>query len=464
MQPTDIETRLKVLEELCSKLQSDFPSDAKALVTEINALATEVEINYRDLLALDQLAAHVSGGLLLDDVLDDIYNGFREVIPYDRIGFSLINDGIVTARWLRSESDSVLLGAGYALSIETTSLAGILAEGKPRIINDLGAYLAARPESESTRLLVQEGVQSSLTCPLFIDGKAVGFLFFSSFEPGAYSEIHTNTFERIADQLAGVIEKGKLTSQLAERAEAIEEQNRQLRALSDLKNTFIGMVSHDLRSPLATIQVTADLLDEANYLAPLERKMLIKDIKEQSGYMLALVNELLDVALIESGRLELNRETFDLEALIADSVNRHGYLAGPKDIRVLLVDSSPAVIEADPTRIRQVLDNLLSNAVKYSPMGSVVSVTLTVEHDLIRVGVTDEGPGISAADQVLLFEYFETAEAKPTGGETSTGLGLAIARNIVEAHRGSLEVESAPGRGSTFWFELPPIPVGEDLP
>jgi len=455
MKQTDITSRLQAVEEFCARIQSGPDIDASELTKEIGDLAALVDVSHRELQALDQLAANVGRGVLLDDVLNDIYDGFRDVIPYDRIGFSLIEDGFVTAAWARTESESIQLTTGYSARLEQTSLGRILEERRPRIINDLRAYAAEHPDSETTRLIVQEGVQSSLTCPLFIDGGAVGFLFFSSFESFAYSDIHTRTFDRIADQLAGVIEKGRLTSQLADRAEAIERQNHELRSLNEMKNTFIGMAGHDLRSPLATIQMTADLLDNADYLSLDERKTLIRDIREQADYMLALVNELLDMAQIDSGKLELRRQRVNLETLVTSAVERHGYLGARKNIRVVLSKSATVEVDADATRIRQVIDNLLSNAVKYSPIGSLVSVELATADDHVRVAVRDAGPGIAPGDRGRLFEQFETTGARPTGGESSIGLGLAIAKRIIIAHGGTIDVESTLGRGSTFWFKLP---------
>ena len=455
MDQSDLESRIRRVEALCATVQSDPSSETRQLAQEIGELAAQVDGTFRDLVALDRLATTVGRGVLLEDVLNDIYDGFRDVLPYDRIGFALIVGDSVTARWARSDNRDVGLLVGYSVPLDTTSLGEILISRNPRIINDLDAYLVRNPTSESTRLLLDEGVRSSLTCPLVIDDAPVGFLFFSSNDAGAYSDIHIRTFVRIADQLAGAIEKGRLTSELADRADSIESQNRELLRLNEVKNTFIGMASHDLRSPLATIQMTADLLEAADHLAPDERRMFIRDIKQQAGYMLSLVNELLDVAQIESGKLDLDLESIELDALISAAVTRHGYLAAAKEIEVEHSGASGTQVEADRTRLRQVIDNLLSNAVKYSPFGSRVSVAVRIEDGRVQVTVDDEGPGVPEKDRARLFEYFETAHAQPTGGETSTGLGLAIARRIIDAHSGSIGVTDAPSTGSRFWFELP---------
>jgi signal transduction histidine kinase len=130
-------------------------------------------------------------------------------------------------------------------------------------------------------------------------------------------------------------------------------------------------------------------------------------------------------------------------------------LAGRKDITVTLTNHHAGVVFADRKRLRQVLDNLISNAVKYSPAGSTVEVHQILRRGWWRVEVKDQGPGLTAPDRQAVFEYFTTLSAKPTGGESSTGLGMAITRRVVEAHGGDVGVDSQPGAGSTFWFSIP---------
>jgi GAF domain-containing protein len=225
-------------------------------------LARALESRNREAQKLDQITARINAGLLLDDILENVYHDFRGIIPYNRIGFSLIeNDGqVVRARWAKSDQPEVKLTTGYVAPLEGSSLQTILKTGRPRILNDLAEYLEQKPDSESTRLIVAEGIRSSLTCPLIADGVPVGFMFFSSIQPNAFNEAHVETFSRIASQLSVIVEKGRLVSELSERKAAIERQNKELRRLNDLKNTFLGIAAHDLRNPIGAIQTSIDLL------------------------------------------------------------------------------------------------------------------------------------------------------------------------------------------------------------
>ena len=164
----------------------------------------------------------------------------------------------------------------------------------------------------------------------------------------------------------------------------------------------------------------------------------------------ALVNDLLDVSVIESGKLELRREPLDLAQLLRQRVRFFRLLAERKGITIDEKIPLNQVLRLDPGRMEQVIDNLVSNAVKYSPSGARVEVSLGPEGRHTRLAVRDEGPGLSTDDQQRLFGSFQRLSSTPTGGEKSTGLGLAITRRIVQAHGGSIEVDSAPGQGSSF--------------
>jgi signal transduction histidine kinase/HAMP domain-containing protein len=423
----------------------------------LQELAQTLETRYRQMQKLNELTSHINAGLLLDEILEFIYRDFSEVIPYNRIGFSLIEDNGQTVRAYWTKSDRpVLLIKGYAASLSGSSLEMVVRSGHPRIINDLVDYLARKPASYSTHLIVEEGMRSSLTCPLLSSGIPVGFIFFSSVEPFTYSTSHVELFKKIAGQLSVILEKGRLVSELATQKAAIEQQNEELRRLNELKNTFLGIAAHDLRNPIANIQLITHLLwEEKSDLTEEESEALIIDINKQTSHMLVLLNELLDVTQIEAGKLNLNLKEIDLGLFLAETVRRQAMIAGPKGTRLHLEVEPGAKVMADPVHLRQVVDNLVSNAVKYSPPGSTVTVSVEQQNSGWRVNVQDEGPGITAADREHLFKDFARLSAKPTGGEKSTGLGLAISRRAVEAHGGQIGVDSEPGHGANFWFTLP---------
>ena len=278
----------------------------------------------------------------------------------------------------------------------------------------------------------------------------------SSLHPSAHADAHISIFEHIAAQLSVIAEKGRLVAELAAHKAAIERQNVELRRLSELKNVFLTIAAHDLRNPLSNIQLaTYLLLNPAGPASEAERRGLVGDIDRLAQYMMDLLNDLLDIAQIESGCLRLSPAPIELADLLAECVQRHARLAEPKGTRVALESAPAGLMMADAVRLQQVVDNLISNAVKYSPPGSSVRVRALRADGAWRVEVQDQGPGITPEDRKQLFQDFSRLSAQPTGGEKSIGLGLAIARRVIEAHGGQIGVDSSPGYGATFWFTLP---------
>jgi len=231
---------------------------------------------------------------------------------------------------------------------------------------------------------------------------------------------------------------------------------RRLVEMHQLKNKFLGMAAHDLRNPLISIRGFAELmLDSIEDLDKDTQKEFLELIVGASGNMLSLINDILDVSAIESGRLELAPLETDLKSIIDKCAHLLSITAAKKDIKLKADLAEVPQVVIDPGRIIQVVDNLISNAIKFSPEGSSVKVLLKQEGDHVRLSISDEGPGISDDDKIKLFGEFQRLSALPTGGESSTGLGLAIAKKIVEAHNGTLGVSSDYGKGSTFYFTLP---------
>ena len=241
---------------------------------------------------------------------------------------------------------------------------------------------------------------------------------------------------------------------LGEQQKALVDQ---LKAANQAKNRLLGMAAHDLRNPLASIrglseflrdgtvgQLTADQLDLAN------------TIFETSQSMLTLLNELLDVATIEAGELKIHKEPNNLTELVEKAVYLNNINANKKNTKIVFSPPEEApIVRLDQAKIKQVMDNLLSNAVKYSPPGSIVNVRISGYHPAFTIAVQDQGKGIPENERHQLFKDFTTLSSKPTGGEKATGLGLAICRKIIEAHRGAITATNLPHGGCEFSVMLP---------
>lgn len=232
---------------------------------------------------------------------------------------------------------------------------------------------------------------------------------------------------------------------------------RQLVELNELKNRFLGMAAHDLRSPLTVIQGFVKVLIKGR-LGPVTdaQKEMLDRVFASSQKMLNLINDLLDVAAIEAGRLSLDLREVDLPAFLRECHRSHVMIAEAKSIRLDLdvPDRLPPVL-ADCSRLEQVVGNLIGNAVKFSYPETTTVLRARMDGNEIAVSVTDQGQGIPADEIPDMFSDFARTSVKPTGNEKSTGLGLAITQRIVQAHGGTISVASEVGRGSTFTFTLP---------
>lgn len=252
------------------------------------------------------------------------------------------------------------------------------------------------------------------------------------------------------------IQNLRLMEDLAQKNEELERSNKELIELSQTKSRFLRIAAHDLRNPLGgIIGLSEILLNETEETTEEERREYLETIHNASKEMLTLLNDLLDLSVIESGKLELQLRMESLRSLIESRIKISRVIAEQKKITIQtnLADTPDTLFDA--ARIAQVFDNLMSNAIKFSPEGSCIHVGLEQEDDMLTVSIKDEGPGISEEDQGKLFQEFERLKTRPTHGEKSTGLGLVIAAKMVEAHQGMIEVQSKPGLGSVFRFKLP---------
>jgi diguanylate cyclase (GGDEF)-like protein len=193
-------------------------------------LKTLVARQTHELRSLGSLTEKINTAVSLEEVLQYVWDSFRMVVPYNRIGFAEIDqeDRTVRAVWARSDASEIKIGTGYSAPIESTTLGRILETGKPRIISDLERYLEKHPSSDATRAVVEEGMRASLTMPLEAMGREVGFLFFSSQTPRVYTEDHARLLERISGQVSLAIEKSRLYDSLLETTRQLEDANERL--------------------------------------------------------------------------------------------------------------------------------------------------------------------------------------------------------------------------------------------
>jgi two-component system OmpR family sensor kinase len=249
----------------------------------------------------------------------------------------------------------------------------------------------------------------------------------------------------------------RLNNELLNTQRDLAKANATLKTTNEDKNRLIGILAHDLRSPLGVISGFAEVLQMVLGERLSEKEMSYLDnIRTAAGFMLALVDDTLSLSSIESGQLKLERSSVDLSRLVAKIVGLLSLSAARKGIALDFdVPAIPQEIAIDPVRIEQLLHNLIGNAIKFCRDGDTISVALAKMENEVKMTIADSGTGMSAKTMQSLFEPFSRAGNTGTAGENSTGLGLHICQRIVEAHDGKISASSELGRGTTFTVTLP---------
>jgi len=265
---------------------------------------------------------------------------------------------------------------------------------------------------------------------------------------------------RVTAVIRDISERRQTEERLRQMQEAytreLESRNREVERANQLKSEFLASMSHELRTPLHTIIGFAELLGE-ELEGPLndKQKRFMNHIHTDSIHLLALINDILDISKIESGRLGLRRETFDIAGALEEILSSIRSQASAKSIAIETSVSLPATIFADRLRVKQVLFNLLSNALKFTPNGGKIRIDAALRDSVIEISVSDTGIGIAKEQHEAVFDKFYQVGSTTKGVREGTGLGLAITKALVEEHGGGIWLESEPGKGSRFTFTIP---------
>ncbi len=280
-------------------------------------------------------------------------------------------------------------------------------------------------------------VRSYLAVPVISKtGEVIGGLLFGHPEPGKFTAFHEDIVINIAAQAAVSLDNSKLFEQV--------------KTLSDRKDEFIALASHELKTPLTTIKGYLQVLAKKDKDSLSE--LFITKSLNQVNKLNNLVDDLLNMSRIESGKMEFNLEVFDISELLREIAETFLYSHTSHTV-LLKMDEYPVLVNCDRPRIEQAVINLLSNAIKYSPGADKVYIGLNIQDSMARVSIRDEGTGLTAEQQRQVFTRFYRAEN--TKGISGLGLGLYLTRQIIENHDGEVGVKSKYGQGSEFFFTLP---------
>lgn len=504
---------------------------------------------------LNAITEDINAGKTLDEVVATVYDRLREIVPYNRIGVALIHQPEDRVKLVALKSDGrISLPMGYAGKLSGSSLETILQTGQPRIINDLIAYVAQRPQSASTRLMIEEGMRSSLTLPLIVHGTPIGFMFFSSRDAGTYGEDHVSFLRLISGHIAIALEKSLLVKELRDKTDYLEsilrnsadaiivvDRSQKILTWNHGAEKIFGYTESDMIGRSLALFVPPELVGELDeirhrvetfgYVYNFETVRLTKDgrrlnvtitstvIRDEAGnpigrsailrdltplkklqdelirvQSLAAVGELAASVAHEiknplagiSGAVQILSKAFAADDSRRPIVNEllhqvrrldntvrdllifarpwnpqprsldlctfvEGLLARTESPNVHIRRDMPArcMVQADPQLLEHVLVNIVQNAVDAMPAGGQLTVRVLQENGYAHIRIADTGVGISPQNREKLFKPFFSTKSK------GTGLGLAISKKLVDAHHGTINVESVPGRGTEVQITLP---------
>jgi K+-sensing histidine kinase KdpD len=383
----------------------------------------------------------------LSELMDTIWELTFGLIPHDRIGVAFVDDDHqrLVAHYSRAVYSPVLLDGGFSSGLAGSTLKLMLESGKGRIISDLADYYSTHPDSVSTQLLLEEGVRSSLTLPLKVDDRQVGFIFFSSRMPDAFCLRHGALLFALIKVMSSGIEKAWLLRKL-------EQAN------SDYA-TLMGFVSHELKSPLSTMMMLGYTYVEG-YLGTVDplAEDTIQKMLRISGYMVNMISNYLGLSSLEAGELKYApRDDVNFKSEVLD------FAIDTIEARIkerlttvnITVEGSMPLLFADIDLLRIVVINLLDNAVKYGLKNSIVQVNYSAHSGNFIFRVRNQGVGFTSEQSKKLFRRFSRLRQKGLEDRKGSGLGLFLSWWIIQKHQGKIKATSKPGEWAEFEFEIP---------
>jgi signal transduction histidine kinase len=450
---------------LCARSARGFDTYERSFfyqvgVTLENALLYEEAARQeREAAFLDRATRLFNSTLDLDVILQQVARLATEVLG-DSCSISLIEEGNEYLRPVATyhqdpstrEARLQVLQDSPTRIGDPASVVGLAAvDGCPYLIRD------TRREGRVRHIDLLH-VYSFITVPIVVKEKILGVLATSITHPGRqFTQADLRLALALADRAALAIENARLYVQERRLRQELEGLNQEVQEANRLKTEFVTVVTHELRSPLTSIAGYLDLLLEKEGHEEAEaREAYLQIVKRNADRLLELINDLLDLARLEAGKLELKRLPLDLEGLIREvSEALRPQIEGKgQHLRLDLAAPLP-VVTGDPERLTQILLNLVSNAHKYTPQGGSITVATRAERAGVCIAVQDTGIGLSSEEQQQLFTKFFRAQHPLVREAGGTGLGLAIACALVELHGGTITVVSTPGQGATFNVTLP---------
>jgi len=374
---------------------------------------------------------------------------------------------------LRAQQASIMLYEPDSGMLETRASYGLESElarnARKRIGEGIAGWVAehkqavllgkepANPEFGS-HYKKDRNITSALSLPLRVGDRCVGVLNVNRINhPEPFREHHREILRLFAEHVGAVIDRALALERLGSRTTELEAANVKLAEMNRMKDLFLSTASHELKTPLTSVIAYAELLDENGAkLSQGQQGDFLKRLRAEAMRLLGLIDDILDLSRLETGKLRLRRQPTMLNDVVREAVETSTHLA--EKHRVTLVknlSSDVDVLDLDAVKMRQVVINLLANAVNFTPDGGMVNVSTRKDGEHVMLEVTDQGPGVAPEDRSHIFEMFGQGGRPLLGRPSGTGIGLHLVKRLVQLHGGEVGVNSAAGQGSTFWVRLP---------
>lgn len=438
-----------------------FGGVSQTLVESRDAL----ERRLRELMVLHEASHALSRSLDIDTLLQEVLLLIKREFGFEHLGVRLLDeDGILRIRSHVGLSDEYVTASAMPPSRETY-FGSCFLDARPVVVGDTREI--DKPLLFS-KLVQAVPISAFIHAPMIYEGRVIGVLTaYTTRGPMHFTDEFVELFAALANQLAMAAINAQLYGEIQAYSHAMEEKvtrrtaelekaNARLLELDRLKSDFLSTVSHELRTPLTSIRSFSEILLRYDVDDAEKRKKFVGIIHNEAERLTRMINELLDLSKIEAGRMELQPEPLELEAVFARAVSATHPLFAEREINVVsTVEALLPPVYADADRLHQVLTNLLANSVKFSPKGGTIRLSGVKKEGFALISVEDEGPGIPPDRLEQIFERFHQVRDPQKSHPLGTGLGLTISREIVDKMGGNIWVESEFGAGAVFSFTVP---------